>query len=318
MIQTNTQVKPSPKKKINGWIIFGWVLLLLVLTTSLGVNIYFLIFGLQSKRALGPTFDNDNCGQKCHEYAKTSLPKQGEPIALFCTELIQTFETSMKKNTSVDFPEGVKKVQVLQYNSSSKPDIGWILKDVYDRVWVIFRGTQSAEEGAQDLLFGYATESIFDSGLYDEEHYALHKGFVNVFNSFRNVLHRTIEKLNPTDLIITGHSLGAALATLAIFSFRERPKVIGYGFGSPRVGDVDFVTLFNSLPHSEWYNVINLDDIFTSLPLSVMANKAKPEQPLLYQQAGILITFSKNWGSYLANHLLPVYQNYLLAGHTGT
>ena len=59
-------------------------------------------------------------------------------------------------------------------------------------------------------------------------------------------------------------------------------------------------------------------DIFTSLPLSVMANKAKPEQPLLYQQAGIIITFSKNWGSYLANHLLPVYQNYLLAGHTGT
>lgn len=263
-------------------------------------------------------FDNDNCGKKCEIYADVTLPVPGKDIALFCSELIQEFEKSVRDGVVPEFPKGITKVQVLRYPASSKPDIGWILKDIYDRVWVVFRGTQSIEEGAQDILFGYSNTGILSPGLVEGGDYSLHKGFVNIYNSFQKKLHSTIESLNPKELIITGHSLGAALATISMFSFKDRPNTVGYGFGCPRVGNIDFVSIFNKEPNITWYNIINICDIFTNLPLSVMINILDPLEPYLYQQAGIIITFSTNWGSFLANHLLPIYQDFLLTEHKDT
>lgn len=51
--------------------------------------------------------------------------------------------------------------------------------------------------------------------------------------------------------IFTGHSLGAALATLA--ASRHSPQAL-YTFGSPRVGDLDFAQAMASIDHHRYAN----------------------------------------------------------------
>jgi hypothetical protein len=71
-------------------------------------------------------------------------------------------------------------------------------------------------------------------------------------------------------VLYTGHSLGAALATLAA---GLRPTQAVYAFGSPRVGDADFV---GKLANTAIQRYVNCCDIVCRLP------------PGLYQPAGSL------------------------------
>jgi hypothetical protein len=80
-----------------------------------------------------------------------------------------------------------------------------------------------------------------------------------------------LEEVKFMPLYITGHSLGGALATVAL---RYLEKVEGlkdqiaacYTFGSPRVGNADF----ESDIRSPVYRVVNFTDIVTFLPLFTM------------------------------------------------
>lgn len=69
-------------------------------------------------------------------------------------------------------------------------------------------------------------------------------------------------------LWITGHSLGAALATLAAgFLLEEGRPIQGvYTFGCPRVGDHDFVMALNARLNGRNYRLVNNNDIVTRVP----------------------------------------------------
>ncbi len=75
----------------------------------------------------------------------------------------------------------------------------------------------------------------------------VHKGFYNalspLYNSVRSEIHNRLKSGNKS-LYFTGHSRGAALATLCAYGYRaedDNAKVGGiYLFGSPRVGDAVF------------------------------------------------------------------------------
>jgi triacylglycerol lipase len=62
----------------------------------------------------------------------------------------------------------------------------------------------------------------------------------------------------------TGHSLGAALATLAADRYGKSRGL--YTFGSPRVGDIEFRTRFKTT----YYRFVNDDDIVTRVPPEVL------------------------------------------------
>lgn len=68
----------------------------------------------------------------------------------------------------------------------------------------------------------------------------------------------------PGRLLYTGHSLGAALATLA--SSRRRPAAL-YTFGSPRVGDLAFGETLAGLAHRRF---VHCCDIVTRVPPEVL------------------------------------------------
>jgi len=74
-----------------------------------------------------------------------------------------------------------------------------------------------------------------------------HTGFAEAYDELRADVHRAIAELNCTRLVLAGHSLGAAIATIASFDLRA---AMGYKvektwtFGKPRIGNAEFVNSF--------------------------------------------------------------------------
>ena len=94
----------------------------------------------------------------------------------------------------------------------------------------------------------------------------VHKGFKKVFDGIWDDVHAELLSINRP-IFYTGHSLGAALATLA--ASLEPPWAL-YTFGSPRVGNAAFI---HSLKGIQIYRVINSRDIVSSTPPSLVALK---------------------------------------------
>jgi triacylglycerol lipase len=90
----------------------------------------------------------------------------------------------------------------------------------------------------------------------------VHKGFSEALDKIWGNVVGSLERNVPADcpLFITGHSLGAALATLAA---SLRPPRALYTYGSPRVGDDDFAATLSSVPA---YRMVNNRDVVTTVP----------------------------------------------------
>lgn len=99
----------------------------------------------------------------------------------------------------------------------------------------------------------------------------VHSGFKEALNKiWPNVVDEIKSARKIKKVYFTGHSLGAAIATLAAVRTSRLsffPEVSGlYTFGSPKVGNTQFVKFMNELciPHNRWVNNV---DIVTSVPI---------------------------------------------------
>ena len=90
----------------------------------------------------------------------------------------------------------------------------------------------------------------------------VHKGFADALDSIWAKVSASLDQNVPPDcpLFITGHSLGAALATLA--ASLRRPGAL-YTYGSPRVGDDDFGAALAGVKN---FRVVNNRDVVTTVP----------------------------------------------------
>jgi lipase (class 3) len=79
------------------------------------------------------------------------------------------------------------------------------------------------------------------------------------------------ERRPRRSFIVTGHSLGSALATLFVME-NDRKKKFEIStictFASPRVGNAEFVRRFNLLPLDSW-RIVNTQDIVPKVPLHI-------------------------------------------------
>lgn len=82
----------------------------------------------------------------------------------------------------------------------------------------------------------------------------VHQGFANAFNEVRLGVENALRRITGR-VLFTGHSLGAAMATL-LASVRK-PDCL-YTFGSPKVGDVDFIASLNAVPNQRYVDCCDL------------------------------------------------------------
>ena len=163
------------------------------------------------------------------------------------------------------------------FSISAWVDLQTIFKDVCAFVassanynLLVFRGTKIPQDWMEDL---YCTPArfdwIFDSAPPIGE---IHAGFGH---TLADGLSRIISGLTPRDqtkrLLVTGHSLGGALAALvgACFTVMApaiRPVSAIYTFGQPRIGLNDFCNSYARLLSSKVVRFVNKQDLVPRVP----------------------------------------------------
>lgn len=145
-------------------------------------------------------------------------------------------------------------------------------------VVVAFRGTQELHDVWTDLQ---ATL------VQDPNGHLVHKGFAESLDDIWTKLDETIQSYctNGRSVWFAGHSLGAALATLAADRFyprvKNKPKGV-YTFGSPRVGNEEFAVAYDRKYVDVTFRFVNNDDLVTRVPHRL---------PLGYKHVGTLRYF---------------------------
>ena len=123
---------------------------------------------------------------------------------------------------------------------------------------LVFRGT---EQKLQDII----TDLKIGKHTLGKDKVGVHEGFSEALDSVWCKIEKELDALK-CPVFFTGHSLGAALATLAAARrLPQYPPKAVYTFGSPRVGNSDFVASLGSIG-TIIHRVVDDEDIVTTLP----------------------------------------------------
>jgi len=188
-----------------------------------------------------------------YEYNKRDVIQDLERECALCDVRL------LEKNNAVEEEKGIfkqfftKKLLVdLQYLVSTIVDV----KSQQKTVQITFKGSQERIDWATN--FAFTKSAFFDTEL------KVHKGFqrsIELFeesfrehcateeNTFFTRLYDTLQE-KDTKIILTGHSLGGALATLAACRFYDlgiKPEnLVVYSFGAPPVGSQKFIDAYQN------------------------------------------------------------------------
>lgn len=147
----------------------------------------------------------------------------------------------------------------------------YVLHNGADQVVVVWKGTDplSWAAWASDLAICKLDASDWCDGC------ELHKGFVSDYYALRTriteqllaALHSLPGGGRGATVFVTGHSLGAALATLHTYDLvaDQGIQAVTYTFGGPRVGNAAFSDSFGSTVDT-MYRVVHASDIVPTLP----------------------------------------------------
>lgn len=128
-----------------------------------------------------------------------------------------------------------------------------------DNIVICFRGTQPAQ--LSDVAADLKTWQV-DAETEGE----VHAGFKGELDKLYDhiLAYAKMKQSEGKNILVTGHSLGAAMATIAASRLHAYGKdVTLYTFGSPRVGDHTWSKQFDNIPT---YRFVNNNDIVCKVP----------------------------------------------------
>jgi hypothetical protein len=148
---------------------------------------------------------------------------------------------------------------------ASGDGFGWVVENAQEETVVAtFRGTADVKDWLHDFDFlPVPYEPVANYGM-------VHYGFQSVYLSIADSLKTLLQQAKSCKrLILTGHSLGAALTELAApdilinHGFVARPEV--QNFAGPRVGNPEFANVFD-LHIDISFRIVNIWDIVPKVP----------------------------------------------------
>jgi triacylglycerol lipase len=155
--------------------------------------------------------------------------------------------------------------------TSSKDEALGFVAQRDNTVFVVFRGTQTNQDWLADFNFPQMSDPFIGQG-------AIATGFFHWYDLCKDEARQGVQDAvdaaadaTALHVVVTGHSLGAALAVLAsanlatVLAARGAgnvPRLSMYSFAGPRVGSVEFAAAFNRLVTDAW-RVVNTEDLVT-------------------------------------------------------
>jgi len=194
---------------------------------------------------------------------ETFVNKLADPAI---SENININET--RKQILGDIAKEIPTGKVCNFINDKETDIqcGITINDVDKRICVVFRGSESLSDWYYDL---YVIKKQIKDDVW------VHGGFYKQLHDndvYKNIVQhiKTQLETHPDYTIyVTGHSLGAALATLFgyLLSDEIENNITVVSFASPRVGNSSWKKSFEEKSNLTHYRITNCRDVITAFPL---------------------------------------------------
>ncbi len=243
-------------------------------------------------------------------------PAFDKPIALEASALVLQAYAQYEQGGQWNFPNGYDDLGRLFARPEWDPApeaFGFVARNrTSGLVFVAYRGTESPQDWIADFTFPQVPHPLGN----------VEEGFADVYDQTADSVAAAILRAGGTpNVVVTGHSLGAALAVLAaagIVASGAAARTQLYSFAGPRVGDLAFAAGFNTRVASAW-RIVNTEDIVTTVPLATPALSAGilPHNPLRflnnlgqtldYEHVGSAVPFTTHTGSIAGNHDMKAY-----------
>lgn len=170
---------------------------------------------------------------------------------------------------------------------------GYVLK-TRGAVYVFIAGTDEFKDVITDLR---VLPSHFNG---EPKNIKVHIGFESAYRSIKDILFTHFK--NEYNIIVAGHSMGGAIATLLAYKLaKTNLNIACVTFGSPRVGNRAFTKTFNKTVANS-YRLVYKNDAVTKVPYLLSWYRHVGKE---YQSKG------KRWFSFFGAILDHPMQNYI-------
>lgn len=232
------------------------------------------------------------------------LPFFNKKLSLYLLEVCRLTSYQYDNNGEFPIPNGFRLVKSFTAMSIQKKEWFGFIIESSNSVIIAFRGTRSDPDWVADA------EVYQNPYPYLEQSGEVHHGFLSIYSSCRDEIFKAYHTIpKHKTLYITGHSLGAALATLhALDVTANTPfkQTIMYNYGSPRVGGPAFAKTYHQyVPHS--IRFVNIHDLIPKVP-PVLIYCPFTEEKWRYKHVKTPVNFSVQTGSIKGNHSLITYR----------
>jgi triacylglycerol lipase len=240
------------------------------------------------------------------------------PDAVLCAELVNTAYDMYAQWKAQDYPTQANfnwtpHGPVMTYSASLWGQTWWfpyffepfafVAYSTKGNVYLVIRGSETLSDWVDDLDVSQTAYSLVAG--YGN----VHAGFMGIYATMSPAVlpavNNALQKLgaNAKALYFAGHSLGAALSTLAVPDVltnsnldRSKTSIFHYSLASPRVGDPDFYYQY-AYPLVPTYRIIDTEDVVPDLPPSVV-----PIFDYIYKHVGLTVTYTAQYDSDAGNH----------------
>jgi hypothetical protein len=155
-----------------------------------------------------------------------------------------------------DYSKPLDNLNVLDTFHDEYTDVRGFAAMMDDTYYIALRGSSSAQNWIDD----------FEIRLVDYNGCAgcsVHHGFYKSALAIKSQVMNSIETHSPKNIIVTGHSYGAAVAQILALEINKNAFV--YNFGQPRTGNSEFANHVNRMLPNYW-RVTHDRDIVPHLP----------------------------------------------------
>ncbi|KAL3142108.1 hypothetical protein ABBQ32_004726 [Trebouxia sp. C0010 RCD-2024] len=261
---------------------------------------------------------------------------------LYWTSLVYDYSEAERTILTLDKAKELYGLESHELLWEKKHDTKCLMAFGPDAILLAFRGTASLKNATADLQAWQAVHPPLRGRYWTGQRPRVHAGFLKswlagklkqkVVSSVLKALQDQKKTNSIKRVLVTGHSLGGALANLCAFDIAWGIKEAGatcdnggkvevscYTFGAPRAGNFAFKSEYNALVPDSWA-VINDQDVVTRGGKMIMLY-SRPGQRVLVNSRGDMIV-RPSWveaslqrlpGGSVNHHLLAQYYNSMCA-----